>query len=85
MKLNPKAFGLACGSIWGALMALMTIINLIPMFGGYAGEMLLVFAGIYPGYTISWFGVLIGAIYGFIDAFIGGWLFVWVYNKFDKE
>ncbi|MBU2101376.1 hypothetical protein KKH05_01515, partial [Patescibacteria group bacterium] len=72
MRLDSKTFGMACGVIWGGLMALMTILNLIPLFGGYAGEMLLVFGGIYPGYDISWLGVIVGGLYGFVDGFVGG-------------
>jgi hypothetical protein len=85
MKLNQKAFGLACGVLWSIGMIFMTILNLIPFFKGYAGQMLLTIQGCYPGYEISWLGVLVGAIYGFIDGFIGGWLLAWVYNKFNKE
>jgi len=85
MKLDPKSFGLAGGALWSAGMVFMTVLNLIPFFKGYAGQMLLAIQSFYPGYEISWPGVLIGAIYGFVDGFIGGWLFVWVYNKFNKE
>lgn len=84
MKLDPKAFGLACGIIWGAMMALMTVLNLL-LGSGYALDMLLVFAGIYPGYSITWLGAVLGAIYGFIDGFVGGWLFAWLYNRLNKE
>jgi hypothetical protein len=85
MKLSPKSFGLACGALWSGGMAFMTVLNLIPLFKGYAGEILLVIKSFYPGFSISWPGVLVGAIYGFIDGFIGGWLFAWVYNRFSKD
>lgn len=85
MKLNPTAFGLAGGTLWSAGMIFMTVLNLIPLFKGYAGEVLLAIRSVYPGFDISWPGVLVGAIYGFADGFIGGWLFAWVYNRFNRD
>ena len=81
MKMNPKAFGMATGILWGLAMFLMTIIN--PM-NGYASDFLIVMAGIYPGFSLTYFGAVIGAIYGFVDGFVGGWFFAWLYNKFVK-
>ena len=80
--LNAKAFGLAGGIIWGAAMAFVTVLSLL---FGYDGLMLNVFASIYPGFTVSWSGVFVGAIYGFVDAGIGCWLFAWLYNKLAKK
>jgi hypothetical protein len=85
MKLSAKSFGLTCGILWGLCVALMTVLNLIPAFNGYAGEMLLMVRGFYPGYDISWLGVLVGAVYGFIDGFVGGWLLAWLYNRLAKN
>lgn len=85
MKLDPKSFGLACGALGSAGMVFMTVLNLIPLFQGYAGQMLLAIQSLYPGYEISWPGMLVGAIYGFVDGFIGGWLIAWVYNKFSRD
>ena len=79
--MNPKAFGMAIGVLWGLAMFLMTIINTM---NGYASDFLIVMAGIYPGFSLTYFGAVIGAIYGFVDGFVGGWFFAWLYNKFVK-
>jgi hypothetical protein len=80
--LNQKAFGLAGGIVWGLGLALSTAISL---FTGYAGSVLSLISSVYPGYSVSALGILTGAVYGFIDGFIGCWLFAWVYNKFSKK
>ena len=82
MKLNPQAFGMASGVLWGGAMFLMTIFAAV---NGYASDFLLVMAGIYPGYSLTYFGATVGAVYGFVDGFVGGWLFTWLYNRFVKE
>mgnify|MGYP001586780957 FL=1 len=81
MKLNPKAFGIVSGILWGSAMFLMTIFVNI---NGYASDFLIMMAGIYPGYSQSYFGAIIGTAYGFADGFVGGWLFAWLYNKLVK-
>ena len=78
MKLNIKAFALACGTIWGLglfgltwwIIALEGITNEVTMIGR-----------LYPGYTISPLGSLLGLLYGFVDAFIGGAILAWLYNR----
>ena len=82
MKLDPKAFGMASGVLWGGAMLLMTV---LAAANGYASDFLLMMSGIYPWwYSLTYFGAVVGAIYGFVDGFVGGWLFAWLYNKFLK-
>lgn len=81
-KLNAKALGLAGGTLWAACLAVWT---LIATWTGYGSEILQLLTTIYPGYAISYVGVLLGAVYGFIDAFIGCWLLALLYNKFQKK
>jgi NhaP-type Na+/H+ or K+/H+ antiporter len=78
MKLNPKAFALALGLVWGVTVFLITNISLIR--GGH-GEHLSRLAQIYPGYTFTFLGSLIGLVWGFVTMFIVGWVFAWLYNK----
>jgi hypothetical protein len=77
--LNAKKLGAAAGIIWGLCMFVCT---LIAMHTGYAKAFLLLMKSIYPGYTISFTGSLLGFLYGFADAFIGFFLLAWLYNKF---
>jgi len=41
-------------------------------------------ASVYLGYTPTVLGSIIGGIWGFVDAGIGGLLLAWLYNKFLK-
>lgn len=77
MKLSPKAFGLACGILWGLTVFLCTF--WVIWKGG--GNTLGLLDRFYLGYSISYTGAFIGLIWGFIDGFIGGWIFAWLYNR----
>jgi len=76
--LSARKAGLAGGLIWGICMLITTIVS---VYTGYAESFLTVIGSIYPGYTISWLGSFVGLLYGFLDAFIGIYLFAWIYNK----
>jgi hypothetical protein len=80
MKLNVKAFGLACGIIWGGL---MLILGLGAMMG-WGEDVVNFISRIYVGYQASFLGAMIGLIWGFVDAFVGGVIFAWLYNKLAK-
>ena len=82
MKLNIKAFGLAGGITWGLLILLLTFWFLIM---GYQGSVLAKLGNVYIGYSVTIWGAFIGLAWGFIDGFIIGAFFAWLYNKFIKE
>ncbi|HEV8362039.1 MAG TPA: hypothetical protein VGQ52_00860 [Gemmatimonadaceae bacterium] len=76
--LNKRAFGTALGSAGAVLMVLVTVAVLVtdraqvfPL--GLLGQYLY-------GYTVSWPGVLIGAGWGFVVAFVAGWFFAFCRN-----
>ena len=77
MKLNVKAFALACGILWAFGVFFLTW-WLILLEGPKTEGCLL--NRIYRGYTITPIGSIIGAIWGFFDAGIGGFIFAWLYN-----
>ena len=81
MSLNAKAFGLACGILWGLVIFVATVWLLVR---GYGGAQIMTLDHFYIGYSYSYVGAVVGAIWGFIDGFIGGWLFAWLYNKLAK-
>jgi hypothetical protein len=82
MKLKPFALGLSLGLVWGFALFITTWLSYLT---GYGKLLLDVLAGsIYPGYTISPLGSVIGFIYGFMDLFIMGNLVGWIYNRFVK-
>jgi len=80
-KLDIKAFGLACGIIWGGAMLFLGLINTFTSWGSGIER---VMATVYIGYSSTLLGSLIGGIWGFFDAGIGGLLLAWLYNKFSK-
>lgn len=78
MKLNVKAFALACGIIWGIGLFLLTW--WIIAFDGATGEPTVI-GRLYRGYTISPAGSFIGFVWAFVDGLIGGAIFALLYNK----
>jgi hypothetical protein len=77
MKLDTKAFGLACGIIWG--LGLFALTWWIIAFEGATGDPTLI-GRIYRGYSISPVGSLAGLVWGFFDGLVGGLIFAWLYN-----
>ena len=80
MKLNLKALSITCAIIWGALMLIVGLANLV--WPNYGKEFLGVVASIYPGYqAIPSLGeVIVGTLYAVVDGFIGGLVVGWLYN-----
>jgi len=79
--LDAKRFGLAAGILWALYMCAYTILSI---YTGQGTVLLSIMENIYPGYTISWAGILPGMFFGFIDGFIGLFLFALIYNKLSK-
>jgi hypothetical protein len=77
MKLNVKAFALTCALIWG--IGLFVLTWWVIAFDGSTGEVTFI-GHVYRGYSISPLGSVIGMIWGFVDALIGGAIFAWLYN-----
>ncbi|MFC2175228.1 hypothetical protein ACFLQ2_05210 [archaeon] len=77
-KLDANAFALACGAVTGLWLFIATIYS---MLTGDAAMLLGILVDMYPGYSISAVGAVIGAVYGFIEAGVTAYVFVWLYNK----
>jgi hypothetical protein len=81
MKLNVKAFALACGLLWGSGLFLGTwwIIALdgatkeVPFIGQ-----------IYRGYNVSPLGSIVGLGWALLDGIIAGAIFAWLYNLMTR-
>lgn len=82
MKLNVKAFALTCGILWG--LGLFFLTWWMIAFDGATGDRTWI-GRIYIGYHVNPVGSLIGLVWGLLDGFIGGVLFVWVYNLFVRR
>ncbi len=77
MKLDVKAFALACALVWG--LGLFALTWWVIAFEGATGNVPCV-GLVYRGYNISPVGSLIGLVWGFFDGLIGGAIFAWLYN-----
>jgi hypothetical protein len=77
MKLNVKAFALACGIFWGV--GLFALTWWLIAWEGSTHEITLI-GRLYRGYNISPVGSIVGLLYGFVDAGVGGAILAWLYN-----
>ncbi len=77
MKLDVRAFALACGILWG--LGLFALTWWIIAFDGATGEPTLL-GRLYRGYTISAAGSFVGLVWAFLDGLVGGAIFAWLYN-----
>ncbi len=82
MRLNPMRLGLAGGIVWGVSLLILTLLS---VWTGYSTEFLNLINSIYPGYQISVVGGMIGLGYGFLDGFVGLYIFAWLYNWLDRK
>lgn len=69
--MHKRAFGVATGTAAALLVALVTVAALVlPGAREFPLELLTQF---FTGYAVSWRGVVIGAAWGFVVGFVGGW------------
>lgn len=69
--LHKRAFGVATGVAAAVLMALLTLAGMyLPGARDFPLELI---GEYFQGYTVSWRGVLVGSVWGFAVAFVGGW------------
>ena len=76
MRLNAKAFGLACGVVLGLAGFVATLFSM--WFG--AGYTITTLAAVYFGYSWSFLGALLALVWGLIYGFVGGSILASVYN-----
>ena len=78
MKLNVKTFSLALAIIWCLGVFISGILATLFNYGAAYVNML---SSVYIGFKATYLGSVIGAIWGFFDAWIGGAIFAALYNK----
>ena len=77
LKAGP--FGVACGFVWVIGLFILSVAHLAcPEWGG---AMVRLMQNIYCGYAMTPWGVVIGLLWAFFDAFLGGWLLAFFYNR----
>ncbi len=82
MKLDVKAFAITCALMWG--LGIFFLTWWIIMFDGSGGDPGFL-ARIYRGYAVTPVGSVIGMVWGFFDALIGGIIFAWLYNMLSAR
>jgi len=82
MKLDTKAFALACSILWGSAVFLYTWWLIV--LEGVTGDPTWL-SRIYLGYNISVIGSFVGLGWGLVDGLIGGAVLAWLYNRFAKS
>lgn len=82
MSLDKKNFALAGGILWGASMFALTWTAYL---FNYGEGLMYWLENAYFGYTVTPLGSVIGAVWGFVDMFIGGYLFASIYNWLNSR
>ncbi len=81
MRLSVTAMATSFALVWGILAMFLTgIANMI--WPTYGQEFLQTMASVYPGYkaTANFGQVIVGSLYGVVDAAIIGAVFAWLHN-----
>lgn len=79
-KCQPLALGVAIGATW----ALGIFFLAIAAMFGWGAALVPPLASLYIGYGASIAGAIIGAVWAFIDGFVGGAVVAWIYNLVAK-
>ena len=80
-KFHILSFALSAGILWGSGVFFLAILGIY----GVGDELTVYLADLYLGLSTSWSGAFIGLIWGFVDAFIAGAIFAWLYNFFSSK
>lgn len=78
-KLNVLKFGIAGGIVTAICISFTTLLGIFGFFLEYNNLIVSIYG--FLGYSLSWLGVILGAVYGFVDGFILTIIFAWIYNK----
>lgn len=80
VHLNAKLLGIVSGALLG--LGLFVATNILVLKGGEpVGPHLALLGQFFPGYTVTFFGSLIGFIYGFMVGLVIGSVLGAVYNR----
>ncbi len=77
-KLNAIAFGLSLGIIWAVFLFILVLTS---MYFDWGTGIVTGVSELYLGVEVSWTGAILALPWAFVDAFVGGFLVAWLYNK----
>ncbi len=80
-KLNVKALAVGLGASWGVCMLFVGWVSIF----GWGTKFVEMMSSVYIGFTPTFLGGIIGAVWGFIDGAIGGAIIAVVYNAIAKR
>lgn len=81
-QVDEKAISLAGGICWSLAVLLLGLGSMFVSSWQIAVDWL---ANFYIGYGSTVTGSLLGAFYGFVDVFVGLYVFFWLYNYFREN
>ena len=76
--MNVKAFAFATGILWGFLLFAYTLLEAARGLGTTLSRL----SALYPGYSVTYLGSVVGLVYGFVSGALVGAAFCWLYNRF---
>lgn len=79
LRLNGRAWGIACGLLFG--IGLFAATNFLLVVGGEnVGQHLNLLSVYFPGYEVTFLGSVIGFVYAFVVGYATGRIICSVYN-----
>lgn len=78
-RLDPVAFGIALGLVFGLILFLATLVLLL-RGGDSIGKNLSLVAQYFVGYSVTWTGAIVGFLYALFFGFLLGYAFAALRN-----
>lgn len=75
--VDKRAFGVAIGTAFALVICGLTMLDLLRPVPWRGLELLNQY---FTGYTVSWWGTVIGGAWGFAVGFVAGWLLAFIRN-----
>jgi hypothetical protein len=81
LEINNRALGVVLGIIAGVVIFAATL-WLVIKGGPVVGPHLSLLSQFFPGYSVTYFGSVVGFIYGLVVGYFVGWSIAWLYTRF---
>ena len=78
-KIKTEALALVCALLGGAGLFVMTV-WLVIKDGPQAGQHLELLSNYFVGYSVTWWGSIVGLFYGVLTGGVAGWAIGRIYN-----
>src|SRR5262245_4526551 len=80
LAIDNRVLGFVVG-ILASLGLFVATVWLVVKGGSVVGPHLSLLAQFLPGYSVTYLGSIVGAVYAFALGYAGGWSIAWLYNK----